>query len=100
VEWLFTEIFNCRPATARQSPDRTSLLPGPTQTPLACAINKIQGKSNNGQDHEYSSKQHQGRQHLLDEIDLQGDKRREPEPHPLAGFAFAESFSETLCEFH
>jgi hypothetical protein len=100
VEWPFTEIFDCCPATARQSGDQTSMLPCPTQAPLACTVHQIQDEGSYGQDQEDARKQHQGRQHLLDKIHLQTNKGHEPEPHPLAGFIFAKFFSETLTDSH
>jgi hypothetical protein len=100
VEWPFTEIFGCCPAAARQLGGRTSILPCPTQAPLPCAINKIQDKGSDRQNHEYACKQHQGRQHLLDKIHLQSNKGHEPKPHPLAGFIFTKFFSKTLTDSH
>jgi hypothetical protein len=94
VEWLFTEIFGCCPAPSHKLRDRTSMLPRPTQPPLARAVNQIQGESRNGQDYKYACKQQQGRQHLPDKIDLQSDKGREPQPHPLSGFVFAECLTD------
>jgi hypothetical protein len=100
VERLFTEIFGCCPATPRQLSGWASMFPCPTQAPLACAVHQIQDENSNGEDHEYTRKQHQGRQHLLNKIDLQSDKGQKPEPHPLAGFVLAEFFSEYLTDFH
>src|ERR1700676_4081249 len=76
------------------------MLTGPAQPPLACAVNQIEHQSDYAEDRKYSGEQHQGRQHLLNKIDLQPNQCHNSENHPLASFLVAELFSEALTDFH
>jgi hypothetical protein len=89
AELLFTEFFG-----RRQCP--LGLMPCNPQTPLSSAVNKIEHERDQRANNENPCEQNQRRQHFLNKVDLQSDKRSDRDQKPFAGFSVAPH----LTDFH
>jgi hypothetical protein len=69
----FTEIFGCV-----QTPP--SLIPRPAQAPLARTIHQVQNESAKRHDYKHAGEEHQCREHLLHEINLQSNECHKADP--------------------